>query len=81
MQHVSDIQAQKKSANLSINSDLLQQAKQLKINISATLEKSLAQEVRRCKEEAWLAENKEALVASNKFVEKHGVFSDPYRVF
>jgi antitoxin CcdA len=81
MQHIYDSQAQKKATNLSINSDLLHQAKQLKINISATLEKSLSQEVRKCKEAAWLAENKEALLASNKFVEKHGVFAAQYRVF
>ena len=81
MQHVYDNQAQKKAANLSINSDLLHQAKQLNINISATLEKSLTKEVRKCKEAAWLAENKEALLASNKFVEKYGVFSDQHRVF
>jgi len=81
MQHVYDDQAKKKATNLSINSDLLLQAKQLKINISATLESSLTKEVRKRKEAAWLAENKEALLASNKFVEKHGVFSDQYRVF
>ena len=35
--------APKKSANLSINSDLLQQAKQLNINLSKTLEQHLAE--------------------------------------
>jgi len=81
MQPIYNTQAQKKATNLSVNSDLLAQAKQLKINISATLEKSLIQEVRKHKEASWLAENKEALLASNTFVAKHGLFSDEHRVF
>ena len=38
--------APKKSANLSINADLLQQAKKLNINLSQTLEQHLAEIVR-----------------------------------
>lgn len=76
-----DPKAQKKATNLSLNSDLLAQAKALHINISATVEKSLVEEVRKRKEEAWLEENKTAIISSNQFVEKHGGFSDQYRVF
>lgn len=81
MQQIYDTHAQKKATNLSLNSDLLAQAKALKINLSATLEKSLAEEVRKRKAESWLAENKEAIEASNKFIEKNGLFSDGLRLF
>nr|WP_318024162.1 type II toxin-antitoxin system CcdA family antitoxin [Ghiorsea bivora] len=78
---VYDMKAPKKAANLSLNSDLLAQAKALNINISSTVEKSLAEEVRKHKEAAWLKENKEAIEEQNRFIKKHGLFSDKYRVF
>ena len=51
----------KKPANLSINAELLQQAKELNINLSQTLEQHLAEIVRQARREQWLSENKEAL--------------------
>ena len=41
MQDLYDIHAPKKATNLSLNSDLLQKARNLKINLSATLEQAL----------------------------------------
>ena len=38
MQDLYDINAPKKATNLSLNSDLLQKARSLKVNLSATLE-------------------------------------------
>ena len=76
-----DKTASKKSANLSINADLLKKAKSLDINLSATLEAALAAEVKRRRAERWLKENKASLDAYNAFVEKHGVFSDGLRGF
>ncbi len=76
-----DSTASKKSANLSINADLLQKAKSLDINLSATLEAALVVEVKRLRAERWLKENKASLDAYNAYVEKHGVFSDGLRGF
>lgn len=73
--------APKKSANLSINSDLLQQAKQLNINLSQTLEQHLIEIVRQAQREQWIAENKTALEQYNARIEKQGVFSDGLRRF
>ena len=73
--------APKKAANVSINSDLLQQAKVLKINLSATLEQELARLIRQKRCAQWLKENRPALGDYNAFVEKHGVFSDGLRQF
>ncbi|HXK48338.1 MAG TPA: type II toxin-antitoxin system CcdA family antitoxin [Deltaproteobacteria bacterium] len=73
--------APKKSTNLSINSDLLTQAKQNNINLSKALEQRLVEmllEVKRC---IWREENKEAIDAYNRRVETSGVFSDNLRSF
>jgi len=73
--------APKKSANLSINADLLQQAKQLNINLSQTLEQHLAEIIRQAQRSQWLAENKNALDVYNRRIEKQGAFSDGLRRF
>ncbi|MDP2761349.1 MAG: type II toxin-antitoxin system CcdA family antitoxin [Sideroxyarcus sp.] len=73
--------APKKSANLSINADLLQQAKQLNINLSQTLEQHLAEIVRQAQRSQWLVENKGALDEYNRRIESRGTFSDGLRRF
>jgi len=73
--------APKKSANLSINADLLQQAKQLNINLSQTFEQHLAEIIRQAQRSHWLAENKSAIDEYNRRIEKRGTFSDGQRRF
>ncbi len=81
MTMIYDKTARKKATNLSVNSDLLQQAKDLKINISNSLEKKLEEMVREKKNETWQEENKKAIEQYNQNVEKYGVFSDHVRLF
>ncbi len=76
-----DTTAPKKAANLSINSDLLEQAKALNINLSRTLEQGLEQHIRAEKRKRWQEENREAIDAYNKRVDEYGVFSDGVRSF
>ncbi len=76
-----DETALKKSANLSVNSDLLNKARSLKINLSATLEHALALQVKQAARKTWLRENKKALKILNDLVDKNGLFSDSYRKF
>ncbi len=45
MNQVYDIQAPKKATNLSINGDLLQKARKLKVNLSATLENAIEEKL------------------------------------
>jgi antitoxin CcdA len=73
--------ASKKATNVSINSELLQEAKILKINLSATLEQELVRLIKQKRRAQWLKENRPALDDYNAFVEKHGVFSDGLRQF
>lgn len=73
--------AVKKSANLSINAELLSQARRLKINLSQTLERRLAEVVRELRARKWLKDNSAALEEYNDHVERHGTFSDRLRRF
>ena len=81
MQTVFDRSAPKKPTNLSINSDLLQKARELEINLSATFEKALADIVKQRQEKKWLEANKKAIDKYNAHTEKHGVFSNGIRSF
>jgi antitoxin CcdA len=81
MRHTYSTNAPKKAANLSLNSELLSEAKRLNINLSATMEKALEKEVRQQLKVEWLEQNAEAIEACNELTEKHGLFSDSYRVF
>jgi antitoxin CcdA len=81
MQPAYNALAPKKAANLSINADLLSQAKKMSINLSATLEQALVDALRKKQREQWLTENKDAIEAYNEHVEKHGIFSDGLRGF
>ncbi|HAS3587422.1 type II toxin-antitoxin system CcdA family antitoxin [Vibrio cholerae] len=74
-------QAPKKATNLSLNSELLAEAKRLNINLSATMEKALEKEVSSRLKAEWLEKNAEAIEACNELTEKHGLFSDSYRLF
>lgn len=74
-----DVTAPKRATNLSINSDLLVQARALGINLSQFVERSLGEQVQRFKEAQWLRENRQAIADYNADVEKNGVFGDSWR--
>jgi antitoxin CcdA len=69
----------KRATNVSINQGLLDAAKALDINLSATLERALEQEVRARRRQRWLEENREAIEGYNAWVAEHGVFSSMFR--
>ena len=71
----------KKPVNLSINSDLLASARDLKLNLSAILEAALGEAIKSKQRERWLADNRAAISAFNERVERDGVFSDGLRKF
>ena len=78
---VYDLKAPKKPTNLTINSDLLNKAKKLKINISSVLEHALAERVTQSERDAWLTENAESISSYNEQVKKLGVFGDGIKTF
>ncbi len=76
-----DTKAPKKATNLSINSDLLRQAKELNINLSQQVEGYLSELVRKTKEQQWREENADAIAAYNERVEQDGLPLEQYRTF
>lgn len=73
--------AKKKAVNLSVNSDLLKEAKDMNINLSNMLEKTLEQKIREEKIKNWQEENKDFIEAYNKDVEENGLFAEEHRCF
>jgi antitoxin CcdA len=71
----------KTATNLSLRADLVQRARDLKLNLSAVLEVALERAVRQAEDAAWLAENADAIDDYNARVAKRGVFSDDWRRF
>lgn len=81
MQRLYDENAPKKAANLSVNSDLLEKTRALKINLSAEFEQALENKLAQVEAKKWAEENKAAIKAYNQFVDEHGCFSDEHREF
>jgi antitoxin CcdA len=73
-----DHSAPKKPANLSINSDLLARARRLKLNLSAPLERALAEKVQQAERARWLEENRSAIAAANRLADEEGRFAEDY---
>jgi antitoxin CcdA len=73
--------APKRAANLSVRADLLEEARARKINLSQTLEVALAAEIKKRREDEWREQNKEAIAAYGRLVEREGLLSDSYRNF
>jgi antitoxin CcdA len=76
-----DRAASRKQTRLSVNSDPLEKARELGVNLATTLEDALALEVHRRQRETWLAENREAIETYNELVTRDGVFSTGLRGF
>lgn len=74
-----DVLAPKKATNISVNSDLLRQAKELGVNVSALTERSLAAHVRELKTALWQAENAQAIASYNAMIAKDGLWLNPAR--
>ena len=81
MSNLYNTNAPKKPTNLTVNSDLLNQAKHMKINISLTLENALVETLKNKKKDEWISENKEAIELYNEKVSTYGLFSDEMRTF
>jgi antitoxin CcdA len=71
----------RKATNLSVDAALLREAKSLNLNLSRVFEPALRDAVAAARRDRWLAENRAALDAYNRHVERDGVFSDGVRNF
>ena len=76
-----DATAFRKPTNVSLDRQLVDEAKRLGINLSRACEEGLAARIRELKAQRWLDENREALLSSNAYVEKHGLPLARFRMF
>lgn len=71
----------RRATNVSLRSDLIDEARRLDINISRACERGLEAEVQRSLRDSWLEQNREAIDATNAWVEKNGLPLARYRHF
>ena len=71
----------RKATNLSVDAALLAAARKHDINLSATLESALVEELLRRRRADWQATHREAIARYNESVERFGVYSDGLRRF
>jgi len=71
----------RRPTNISLDATMIDEAKELGINISRACEDGLGSEIRAERGRRWLAENREAIESSNAWVEKHGLPLAKYRPY
>ena len=74
-------QNRRKPTNLSLDGNLLDEARSLQVNLSRAAESGIRDEVRRARAEAWQVENAEALRSSNDLVARTGLPLGDHRQF
>ena len=73
--------APKKATNLSLNSKVLEAAREMGMNLSQTVDALLADEVKRRYWEQWNERNKDAVDEYNARIAKYGLPLEKYRPF
>jgi antitoxin CcdA len=73
--------APKRAINLSLNSNVLDMARDMGMNISQTVDALLTEAVLKQYWERWNEDNAEAIAAYNERIEREGLFSDRVRTF
>jgi antitoxin CcdA len=73
--------APKRAVNLSLNSEVVETARKLGMNISETVNELLAEEVTKRYWERWNEDNKDAIAAYNERIAREGLPLARYRTF
>ena len=71
----------RRATNLSLDAVLLEEARQLGVNLSRACERGLAEQVAEARTARWRADNAAALADSNAFVEREGLPLRDLRLF
>jgi antitoxin CcdA len=78
---MTQIQARRKPTNVSLDAQAVADARALGVNVSQACEMGLVKEIKAAREARWLAENRDAIEATNQWVEENGLPLAKYRVF
>ena len=71
----------RRPTNLSLDTRLVEEARELGINLSRTSEEALAREVKAERERRFKEENREAFDEWNRYVAEHGLPLERFRLF
>ncbi len=71
----------RRPTNISLDAAMIDDAKELGINISRACEEGLAKQISEERGRRWLKENRAAIESSNAWVEEHGLPLAKYRPF
>lgn len=71
----------KKSVNVSLAPEILEEARKLKINLSSVLTEALLEKFRENQRAEWLKDNASSIEVVNEWVDENGSFSDFQRSF
>lgn len=74
-------EGQRKKMSLSISEPLAEAARQLDINLSRAAEAGILMEIKRRRDDEWLARNRPAIAAYNERIEREGLFAEEQRSF
>ena len=69
----------KRAVNVTVDEHILAEAKELGLNLSQFLEDELRRRVTEEKTRRWEEQNRDALEAHNRFIEKYGIFGEEFR--
>jgi len=69
----------KRATNVTVDAEILAEAKAMKINLSQTLEDELRKRVQDERVRRFQEEHREAFESYNRFIEKNGIWSKKYR--
>jgi antitoxin CcdA len=67
--------------NVTLDATLVEEARQLGVNVSQASNRGLEEAVRKARADRWLEENKPALDAYNEYVAEHGLPLAKFRSF
>ena len=81
MRMATKAQKQRRPTNVSLRSDLIEEARSLNINISQACESGLEASVAKTRAERWIEENRDAIEYWNRYVDEHGLPLERYRQF
>ncbi|CDZ36070.1 Hypothetical protein NGAL_HAMBI1145_31710 [Neorhizobium galegae bv. officinalis] len=71
----------RKSLRISLDSDLISEARALKIDMSRAAEEGITKAIKAERERLWRLENADAIRFDNEYVAKHGLPLAKYRQF
>ena len=73
--------SRRKAVNLSIDAELLAEARAAGANLSRILETALSDQLRDTRKRKWQAENHDATQSMEDYIRMHGLWSDRYRTW